>query len=70
MIAGGLLNPVKSRRLLQVPCLHPLSCLQPFAVAYTPLAQILLALNKTNDEIRNAFEGKLKSYLSYKPGSS
>ncbi|CDR48463.1 hypothetical protein NBRC10512_002123 [Rhodotorula toruloides] len=48
MIAGGLLNPVKSRRLLQ----------------------ILLALNKTNDEIRNAFEGKLKSYLSYKPGSS
>ncbi|BGP28150.1 hypothetical protein JCM10295v2_007137 [Rhodotorula toruloides] len=36
-IAGGLLNPVKSRRLLQ----------------------ILLALNSTNDVIRNAFEGNL-----------
>ncbi|BGP33925.1 hypothetical protein JCM10296v2_005734 [Rhodotorula toruloides] len=40
-IASGSLNPVKSRRQLQV----------------------LLALNKTNDEIRTAFEEPLKTYL-------
>ncbi|BGP26318.1 hypothetical protein JCM10295v2_005266 [Rhodotorula toruloides] len=41
-IASGSLNPVKSRRQLQV----------------------LLALNKTNDEIRTAFEEPLQTYLN------
>ncbi|BGP18326.1 hypothetical protein JCM10213_008499 [Rhodosporidiobolus nylandii] len=41
-IASGNLNPVKSRRLLQ----------------------ILIALGKTNDEIKDAFEGKLAKYLN------
>ncbi|GAA5957784.1 hypothetical protein JCM3765_003765 [Sporobolomyces pararoseus] len=42
LIASGSLNPVKSRRMLQ----------------------ILLALNKTNDEIRAAFEEPLATQLS------
>ncbi|GAA5902618.1 asparaginase [Sporobolomyces salmoneus] len=41
-IAGGVFNPVKTRRMLQV----------------------LLALGKTNDEIRAAFEEPLGSYLT------
>ncbi|GAA6014363.1 hypothetical protein JCM10207_005436 [Rhodosporidiobolus poonsookiae] len=42
-IASGWLNPVKSRRLLQ----------------------ILLALGKSNDEIREVFEGRLNEYLNF-----
>ena len=41
-IASGMLNPVKSRRMLQV----------------------LLALGKSNEEIRAAFEEPLGSYLT------
>ncbi|GAA6004228.1 hypothetical protein JCM10207_002493 [Rhodosporidiobolus poonsookiae] len=43
VIASGSLNPVKSRRLLQ----------------------ILLALGKTNDEIKEEFEAKLSAFLDY-----
>lgn len=66
-IASAFLNPVKSRRLLQVRFLSlSLSRAEALLCSRADVSrwvQILLALGKNATEIRDAFEEPLRTYL-------